>query len=503
MSNYSKINKSCKNQKTYKQKKLLNENVKKLKKQKSCENLEKASTTDNNCTKDIKINQRKPYSHKSLTLVNKKLSEVTKNERNFNQQIPLSDRDYDIPKMERSKSFFLTRKISEMLNHLSSSKENLSTAPSLSPKEKSVNSNNAPYQFIRSKSMILLRTSKRKNYGPQLEKLSEESERPNSPVQIFREQLITEESLKEATTVTTAPMAIVSDNAAVLSFKSVPNNSTSALKTNTFPLIKESNVEFRRTSWDSGMRPASATVSVDFAISDRRKSSGVFKDTLKRIVTTERRKSVNARWSASLQSLQEIDNMVSYENLSFIDYDKFNEYEKQLNRLLVPTGDYSLTKTPEHSPISPRHFVANIADNVRFRKKKGRSSLNKEYIPKSFATVENNKCGVPLIADAYNNWQTYSLDDQKLIEIGENFHSDFRKLENYTNNYMSNSAYSSSDIIDFSSILRKKVPNIQKSVKENCHVPSGIDFNLENGTLNSLICVIQEQSSYFVTLLKF
>ncbi|XP_055692715.1 pleckstrin homology domain-containing family G member 5 isoform X2 [Lutzomyia longipalpis] len=52
-------------------------------------------------------------------------------------------------------------------------------------------------------------------------------------------------------------------------------------------------------------------------------------------ITSDRRKnSMNSRWSASLQSLQQIDNMVSYEDLSFINYDEFNHIEKQVERAL-------------------------------------------------------------------------------------------------------------------------------------------------------------------------
>ena len=42
----------------------------------------------------------------------------------------------------------------------------------------------------------------------------------------------------------------------------------------------------------------------------------------------------NSNWATSLQNLQQIDNMVSYEDLSFVDYDKFNQYERQIDRML-------------------------------------------------------------------------------------------------------------------------------------------------------------------------
>lgn len=52
-------------------------------------------------------------------------------------------------------------------------------------------------------------------------------------------------------------------------------------------------------------------------------------------ITSEKRKQMNPVWSASLQNLQSIDNMVSYDDLSFIDYDKFNEIDKRIDKVLT------------------------------------------------------------------------------------------------------------------------------------------------------------------------
>lgn len=52
-------------------------------------------------------------------------------------------------------------------------------------------------------------------------------------------------------------------------------------------------------------------------------------------ITSEKRKQMNPVWSASLQNLQSIDNMVSYDDLSFIDYDKFNEIDKRIDQVLT------------------------------------------------------------------------------------------------------------------------------------------------------------------------
>lgn len=67
-----------------------------------------------------------------------------------------------------------------------------------------------------------------------------------------------------------------------------------------------------------------------------------------------RRKSSNPKWSASLLNLQQIDNMISYEDLSFIDYDKFNTYERHLMQHLsqqdVQRSHYSSSSISSCSP---------------------------------------------------------------------------------------------------------------------------------------------------------
>lgn len=44
---------------------------------------------------------------------------------------------------------------------------------------------------------------------------------------------------------------------------------------------------------------------------------------------------MTSNWATSRQNLQQIDNMVSYEDLSFLDYDKFNQYELQIDKKLA------------------------------------------------------------------------------------------------------------------------------------------------------------------------
>lgn len=70
-------------------------------------------------------------------------------------------------------------------------------------------------------------------------------------------------------------------------------------------------------------------------------------------ITSEKRKQMNPVWSASLQNLQSIDNMVSYNDLSFIDYDKFNEIDKRYEDLT--TSQMHLNRMSTGSQPSPVH----------------------------------------------------------------------------------------------------------------------------------------------------
>lgn len=83
-----------------------------------------------------------------------------------------------------------------------------------------------------------------------------------------------------------------------------------------------------------------------------------FLSSLKRTfsVTAAKRKSHNSRWSSSLLNLQQIDVMVSYENLSFIDYDKFNTYEEKiLQRVNQPKDQHTLSQ-PDESHIHSEKY---------------------------------------------------------------------------------------------------------------------------------------------------
>lgn len=62
--------------------------------------------------------------------------------------------------------------------------------------------------------------------------------------------------------------------------------------------------------------------------------SGSFINLIRRKISFNEVKTESMTPAASLQSLQKIDNfLVSYDDLSFVDYDKFNKYEQQIDKM--------------------------------------------------------------------------------------------------------------------------------------------------------------------------
>lgn len=181
--------------------------------------------------------------------------------------------DYGDRKLERSNSFFLTRKLSKIYDSLTNSKESLKDNVSSSSTKTPT-----PFKFIRSVSLAAI--SLKKDYRnsmrkPKLEQLSEEDH----------------------------PFGV--------------------------PIAKSTRKNDKK----------SKTASVDSLSSRTSEKSSVissFKRTFS--LTPSRRKSANSKWSASLMSLQQIDVMISYEDLSFIDYDKFNTYEENLMNKIKSTN---------------------------------------------------------------------------------------------------------------------------------------------------------------------
>ncbi|XP_037819110.1 myb-like protein M isoform X2 [Lucilia sericata] len=226
------------------------------------------------------------------------------------------------PKFERSGSFSLKGKLSKLINSITSSKESLN---------KIEDDSELPFKFTRSRSMILpRRTNRRSLIEPQLEQLSEED--PTSPASPRKNSIENNDN----------------DNNTPLRPQSMANQATSTP-------VETSPAQLRKTSTPVLTQDAAFDPVANFK---KRRSSTLissFKTTFG--LSSEKKKDkLNDKWRASLQSLQAVDNMVSYENMSFIDYDKFNSYEKQLERKLsqVSLMDPSLNSSliPDNSLIS-------------------------------------------------------------------------------------------------------------------------------------------------------
>ncbi|XP_044570962.1 pleckstrin homology domain-containing family G member 5 isoform X6 [Drosophila ananassae] len=229
----------------------------------------------------------------------------------------------NVPKMERSNSFSLRNKLSKFINHLTGSKENLSRT------DDDGESGRAPFTFTRSRSMILMRRPNRRSFiEPQLEQLSEEAEKSGD--------LTSPASPRKTST------ADLQDNSPILRRSEL----TSSVRT---PTRRQSAQPFTSTPLEDIQPPAQRKASLmslnkteptnpQLNFQKRRSNTLIasFKSTFSGLTGSsggaEKKEKMNPKWSASLQSLQAIDNMVSYANMSFIDYDKFNGYEKQLER---------------------------------------------------------------------------------------------------------------------------------------------------------------------------
>lgn len=239
-----------------------------------------------------------------------------------------------LPKMERTSSF--RGKLSRFINHLTGSKENLSKTDELKDE-----AGKTPFTFTRSRSMIMLRRPNRRSFiEPQLEQLSEEAEKSGDPMSpasprknsladssaadsaspVFRRRADTVNSTKtptrrqSAVPITSTPLEQTPGSGSSVSRKPSLVSLTPSDPQLNFQKRRSSTLIASFKSTFSGLTGGSTSGGSSASSSDKKKDK------------------MNPKWSASLQSLQAIDNMVSYANMSFIDYDKFNGYEKQLER---------------------------------------------------------------------------------------------------------------------------------------------------------------------------
>uniref|UniRef100_A0A6P4EMT2 Probable serine/threonine-protein kinase MARK-A n=1 Tax=Drosophila rhopaloa TaxID=1041015 RepID=A0A6P4EMT2_DRORH len=296
----------------------------------------------------------------------------------------------NVPKMERSNSFSLRNKLSKLINHLTGSKENLSRT------DDDGDSSRTPYIFTRSRSMIQMRRPNRRSFiEPQLEQLSEETEKSGD---------LTSPASPRKTSVADFQVSspVLLRRTELTGSVRTPARRQSAQPFTSTPLEDVQTQAQRKGSLMSLNQTEPTNPQLNF---QKRRSNTLiasFKSTFSGLTGSsggaEKKEKMNPKWSASLQSLQAIDNMVSYANMSFIDYDKFNGYEKQLERQQslmslaeqpVPTTN-QLPLPPSalahsHSPSPLReasrtsvHLGSSLDESVRtvvMRRKRSKTSL--------------------------------------------------------------------------------------------------------------------------------
>jgi len=268
----------------------------------------------------------------------------------------------NVPKMERSNSFLRT-KLNKLINHLTGSKENLSRTDS------DGDSSRTPYIFTRSRSMIQMRRPNRRSFiEPQLEQLSEETEKSGD---------LTSPTSPRKTSVADlqASSPVLLRRSELSSSVRTPKRRQSAQPFTSTPLEEVQSPAQRKGSLMSLNQTEPANPQLNF---QKRRSNTLiasFKSTFSGFTGSgsgaEKKEKMNPKWSASLQSLQAIDNMVSYANMSFIDYDKFNGYEKQLERQqsLMSLAEQPVTIATQlplpPSALAHSHSPSPLGDNSR------------------------------------------------------------------------------------------------------------------------------------------
>lgn len=330
----------------------------------------------------------------------------------INRQMPQPDPP--IKKMERSHSFFLTRKLSKIYNTLTGSKENLTKIPE--------NEHEEPvFKFSRSLSLatIPLRKSYRRIVREtKLEKLHEEH--PEKPEE-------NKEDISEPTK------------------EHVPYNDE-----NTSPTRERSN------SFLSQLKRTFSSSSSD------------------------KKKPLNPKWSASLANLQQIDVMVSYEDLSFINYDKFNTYEKNLikpaeSNYLQRAGNNRMSmdermlnkyfQKSSHAPESTSENATSIPDptatvNPVVRRRK----VNQIARVRNSAYLDSN---IDSNFDQSRNVYRNSLDEAKLKFLNKVNRDSFRFSNNFERTaedvLMLDNYLSGADTVD--SGTNNTVPIVPKKAK--------------------------------------
>lgn len=367
------------------------------------------------------------------------------------------------PKFERSGSFSLKGKISKLFNSITGSKENLTKTEE--------EGGELPFKFTRSRSMILpRRTNRRSLIEPQLEQLSEEAD-ASSPA---------------------SPRKNSVENVEVTPLRPISSPDTGSVSATSTPVESGSSAQkLRKTSTPVLMSDPNFDPIANFKKRRSNTFMSSFKSTFAGLASTEKKKEkLNDKWRASLQSLQAIDNMVSYENMSFIDYDKFNGYEKQLERKL---SQISLIDPSLNSTIMTPD-VSHISDNTSYILPSPSTPSNVSA-PSPFVTpqtvVRRRKTSTSLhgsarkLADrrsASRNSFTLDSDYEHNLDKPRNVYReslDSRKLE-LLNDMSRNSYILDSDLVDILDLAAvsqtKRTQQQRPHYKRGCsHISTGRD----------------------------
>lgn len=257
-------------------------------------------------------------------------------------------------KLERANSFFLTRQLTKIYNSLTASKESLHKIP-----ENHKDDKKPPYKFGRSVSLatITLRKEYRNSIRkPKLEQLSEEDH--NGGIQTFSKSY-------------------------------------------------SSNKKMSTASMDS----------LDSRSSDK---SFSLMSSLKRtfsLTPAKRKQMTNSKWNASLLSLQQIDVMISYEDLSFINYDKLNTYEENLKKNLCQSD--LKTRRQSMSNISMQKINA-------FQRKRATSEMDEQTLLR-YPNVRRDSRANPLFAKRRHSAYPQSALNHSEIDIDSMIYDDESK----------------------------------------------------------------------------
>lgn len=257
------------------------------------------------------------------------------------------------------RSIYLTRTLSKIYSKLSGSKENLDKAKDVE--------NVAPFKLHRS---LTLNSIQLKRQLPRLEKLSEEKIGESPP-----------------------PLS-----------PSVTIRSKSP------------------TTYRQSMPPGSFD-SVDFLkLPTQLERSGSFISLIRRKISFNETKPspMSSSWAKSLQNLQQIDTMVSYEDLSFVDYDKLNHYEQQINKMLERLQRKTLT------PAAPVQTMNAVVVRRQPKKSSSRSTMGDFY---SNLDREKNLYRQSIDSNKLRFLSSINLDSHRWSQANDN-PIDWLSLEN-------------------------------------------------------------------------